>query len=301
MKLKKKIVLTILVIVVLGIIAAIITIRDSYKNSEKGITNKYMDEVADVLTLDEKRKCIVMYKKDITKDGVDDYVGITGIEKFEDENKEQNQASQILKEITKSVELYQELEVVLVDGSTHEIKKYQSEKTFYPEVKLSLQDDEKNSYVFVSDESSGNVLLLIYKDGEFKNIIKDSISSDFNGYTITAKFDEETKNKIKVNLDNYARSYLSEQKDEKDLTFENENITEENYRATYLANKFCSFKLEDIDNDNILDLVGVQNILYLLDDKKESNTLPKMAGVVNTVFKIEDNTVKFNLVEVKEN
>ena len=301
MKLKKKIVLTILVIVVLGIIAAIITIRDSYKNSEKGITNKYMDEVADVLTLDEKRKCIVMYKKDITKDGVDDYVGITGIEKFEDENKEQNQASQILKEITKSVELYQELEVVLVDGSTHEIKKYQSEKTFYPEVKLSLQDDEKNSYVFVSDESSGNVLLLIYKDGEFKNIIKDSISSDFNGYTITAKFDEETKNKIKVNLDNYARSYLSEQKDEKDLTFENENITEENYRATYLANKFCSFKLEDIDNDNILDLVGVQNILYLLDDKKASNTLPKMAGVVNTVFKIEDNTVKFNLVEVKEN
>ncbi len=287
---KKKILLSILVVVILAIIAAVMLIKQHYENSQEGLTKKYYSEVQDVLALDQKRTVICMKKYDFNGDQVEDYIGITGVEKYHSDDKE------ILKEFASTLELYQDVEIVYVDGQSKEIKKYISDMSFYPEVKLELKQDEKNRYIFVSDENSGNVLLVILKDNELQNIVKNSIQSDFNGYTINVEFDSENTSKIKVKLDNYARSYLQAMTEEKLLEFEDKNINKDNYRATYLANKFCSFKLEDVDADNILDLVGVQNILYLNDNNKK---LSKTAGVVETVFKINDNKIEYNKVEVK--
>lgn len=288
--LKKKILLSILVILVLGIIGTIIYFKEVYENSIKGLTKKYYAEIQENLQLDEKRKIIVMKKNDFNLDSVEDYIGITGIENYQDNTKD------ILKDLKSSLELYKDVEVVYVDGKTKEVKTYASEMSFYPEVELDIKQDEKGKYIFVSDDNSGNLLLLTLKDNEIKNIVKNSIQSDFNGYTINVSFDKENTSKITVKLDNYARSYLTTINEEKVLEFENKEINSENYRPTYLANKFCGFRLEDVDQDNILDLVGVQNILYLNDNKK---SLEKTAGVVETVFKINEEKLAYNKTEVK--
>lgn len=287
---KKKIVLTILVILVLSVISAVICLNENYESSEKGITKKYYKEVEEILNLEEKRKLIVMKKFDLNVDGTEDYIGLTGIEKYHEDVKAP------LKELNSSIELYQDTELIYIDGVSKEVKKYVSEKSFYPEVELEIKGDEINKYIFVSDENSGNVLLIILQDNELVNIIKNSIQADLNGYTISVNFDEENKSKITVKLDNYARSYLQEISDEKVLEFEDKNINNENYRPTYLANKFCGFKLEDADGDNILELIGLQNILYLNDNEKKLN---KTAGIVETIFKINNNKIEYNKTDVK--
>ncbi len=290
--LKKKILLTILVVVILGIIATVMYFKELYETSEKGKTNKFYEEIKDKLPLDEKRVVISMKKYDLNADGAEDYVGITGIKKYHDEEKN------LFKDSDSNIELYKDVEVVYIDGNTKEPKKYATEMSFYKEVKFEIKEDEKNKYIFASDENSGNVILLVLKDNELKNIVKDSIQADFNGYTINVTFDEENTSKIKVKLDNYARSYLNEVADVTELEFEDKAINKDNYRATYLANKFCSFKLEDIDGDNRLELVGVQNILYLNDNKKQMN---KNEGTVETIFKINDEQkLEYNKVEIKK-
>ena len=291
MKMKKKILLSILVVVILGIIGSIVYFIQSYNNSQEGLTKKYYAQVQDVLPLDEKRTVIVMLKSDFNSDDVEDYIGLTGIKKMDEEK------SKSAFNLNSSLELYQDVEVVYIDGKSKELKTYTSEMSFYPEVQLEIKKDDKNKYIFVSDKSSGNVVVLILKDNNLFNIVKDSIQSDFNGYTINVTFDGENSSKIKVKLDNFARSYIATINDETTLEFEDKNINKENYRATYIANKFCSFKMEDIDNDNKLDLVGIQNILYLIDNKKK---LQDTAGVVETTFKIDDNNkLVYNKTEVK--
>ncbi len=294
MKMKKKIWLTILVVVVLGAVGAGVYFVKSYNNSEKGLTKKYYAEIKESLPLDEKRTLIKLIKSDFNLDNVEDYIGITGIEKHSDES------NSINSKINSTLELYQNVEIVYIDGKSKELKNYASEMSFYPEVKLETKNDDKNRYIFVSDESSGNVVLLILRENNLVNIVKDSIQSDFNGYTINVTFDAENSSKIKIKLDNYARSYLTAVNDEMPLEFEDKNINKDNYRATYLANKFCKYKLEDIDNDNRLELIGIQNVLYLID--ADSNTdMEKTAGVLETTFKIDDNNkLVYNKVEVKQ-
>ena len=287
---KNKILLTILVVVVLGGIGTAIYLQESYKSSEKGLTKKYFSQIQETLGLDEKRVPIIIHKTDFNSDGAEDYIGITGIEKH-DEEKNKNTFND------STLELYQDVEVIYIDGNSNEVKKYACEMSFYPEVKLEIKEDEKNKYIFISDQSSGNVVLLILKDNEFHNVIKDSIKSDLNGYTINVTFDKDNTSKIKIKLDNYARSYLNEINDEKELVFEDTSINSDNYRPTYLANKFCRFRLEDEDQDNILDLVGVQNILYLID--QNSKELTKTAGVVETLFKINDGKISYNKTDIK--
>ena len=68
-----------------------------------------------------------------------------------------------------------------------------------------------------------------------------------------------------------------------------------NFRETYLRDKFSNFILKDINNDGILEFIGYQYILYSLD---ETVTVNKTAGVVETVFNIEDNKLKFNSVNI---
>lgn len=292
LSLKKKILLTILVVAILGIIGTVMFFKESYETSEKGKTDKYYSEIKDKLPLDEKRVVIQMQKYDFNKDSQEDYIGITGVKKYRNEEKE------LFKESASNIELYKDVEIVYIDGNTKEPVKYATEMFFYPEVKLQIKTDEKNSYIFASDENSGNVVLLVLNEKELKNIVKDSIQADFNGYTINVEFDSENAKKIKVKLDNYARSYLNELTEVKEIEFEDESINKDNYRATYLANKFCSFKLEDIDGDNKLELVGIQNILYLNDNKKK---IEKNQGTVETVFKINnDNKLEYNKVEIKK-
>mgnify|MGYP004623184697 CR=1 FL=1 len=63
--LKKKILLTILVVVILGIIATVMYFKELYETSEKGKTNKFYEEIKDKLPLDEKRVVISMKKYDL--------------------------------------------------------------------------------------------------------------------------------------------------------------------------------------------------------------------------------------------
>ncbi len=291
---KKKIGLTILVVVILVSIGLVMFFVDRYNNSIKGITAKNYKEVADVLTINENQKLIELLKEDLDNDSNLDYIGIIGEPKYKD--KDESASVDELSKLTSPLEMYNNLEVVFINGSTKEIKKYNSEMSFDFNVNFEIKSDNNIKYIFVNDDSSGNVLLLHLQENELKDVIKDSISSDFNGYTITITFDSENTSKIKIKLDNYARSYLNQVNEEYTLEFENKEINKDNYRPTYLANKFCNFKLEDIDNDGILELIGIQNVLYL---NITNDELPQIAGTINTIFKVNEGKITYNNVEVK--
>ncbi len=311
MSIKKKITLSIIVLVVLGAITFVMVLVDKYNASENGITKKNYKEVQDVLAINEGTNLIKLVKDDMNNDNTLDYVGIIGTPKYK-ENKENTEKTEetsadtkkeitdiltAAEDLTKTPETYEKLDVVFIDGNTKELKKYESGLSFANDVKFEIKSDTNAKYIFVNDNLTGNVLLLNIVNNEFKNIIKDSISSDFNGYTISVEFDNQNTSKVSVKLDNYARSYLNAVNEAYTLEFTDTRVNKDSYRPTYLANKFCSFKLEDIDDDGALDFIGIQNLLYLNISTKDN--LPQVAGTVDTYFKIVDGKIQYNKVEVK--
>ena len=105
----------------------------------------------------------------------------------------------------------------------------------------------------------------------------------------------ENKEILNVNIDNYSKDYLNEYTDTVELNLVENNIDISQFRETYLRDKFSNFELKDINNDGILEFIGYQYILYSLD---ETVTVNKTVGVIETIFNIEDNKLKFNSVNI---
>ena len=150
-------------------------------------------------------------------------------------------------------------------------------------------------YFLVSD-LSGNVLLSIMDESSnLIDIVKNTTENEFLGYTIYTSQNNENEGVLNVNIDNFSKNYLNEYTDTVQLNLMENEIDISNFRETYLRDKFSNFILKDINNDGILEFIGYQYILYSLD---ETVTVNKTAGVVETVFNIEDNKLKFNSVNI---
>ena len=80
-----------------------------------------------------------------------------------------------------------------------------------------------------------------------------------------------------------------------ELNLAENNIDISQFRETYLRDKFSNFELKDINNDGILEFIGYQYILYSLDETVTAN---KTVGVIETIFNIEENKLKFNSVNI---
>ena len=263
-----------------------------FENSESGLKMIYAKEVAQKMDLQGK-KIIKIQKNDVNEDKKLDYVFIVGEELRSGEN-----------ELNSVVEMYNNVDFVIIDGQTELVTTYETGKNFNSNVTLQVCEDEQDRYFIISD-LSGNISLCKLSETEMQDvessnnivdIVKNTTSNEFLGYTIYTEKNAENSNIVNVTIDNFSKDYISESKDVKTLDFSEMGIDISKYRETYLRDKFSEFELKDTNNDGILELVAYQHILYSLDDEVNEN---KTLGVVETIFNIEEDKLKFNKVEVK--
>ncbi len=273
----------ILLIVLFSFIGCGVYLFFEYEASESGLKRMYSNEVSKIYDLKDN-KIIDIEKLDINDDRIQDYIFIIGKEMRSDENS-----------LNSIVELYRNVSLVIMDGTTNEVKQYDTNKDFKSDVDLNVCEDEKERYFLVSD-LSGNVSLNVLDDSNnFVDIIKNTTDKEFLGYTIYTNQNSDSNDILSVNIDNFSKDYLGEYSESVELNLAENGIDISNYRETYLRDKFSKFILKDINNDGVLEFVGYQYILYSLDESITSN---KTVGVIETVFDIEDNKLKFNSVDI---
>ena len=271
----------ILLVILFSLIGFGVNLVYKFNSSESGLKLIYEKEVASKYDLGEN-SVIRIYKRDLDNDKVLDYVFIMGKEKRTSENI-----------LNSTVELYQDVSFVIVNGSTNEVTKYDTEKEYKADVNLKIVEDEQNRYYLILDYN-GDVDLLETKDGSVVNITKNTTDQELLGYTIYTSKDEENS-KIKISLDNYNKNYLNEDKNEKQLDLSELSLDLSKYRETYLRDRISKFDFRDTNNDGILEFVTTQYVLYSLD---ESLTENKTVGKVEIFYDIKEDKLVFNRVEI---
>lgn len=272
----------ILLVILFSIIGIGVYALYEFKASETGLKMIYEKEVSSKIEIGENT-IIRIYKKDINDDKALDFVFIMGKEKRSSDDA-----------LNSTIERYDNVSLVIIDGKTDDVKKYNTEKSFEPEVTLKIIEDEKNRYFLISDYN-GNINLFRLNKENLVEIIKNTTKQDFLGYTIYTKKDEENKNILEVSLDNYDKNYLKEYKDIKRLDFTQASVDLSKYRETYLRDKISKFEFKDTNNDGILEFVTTQYILYSLDENATTN---KTIGKIEVYFNIKDNKLNFDRVEI---
>ena len=269
-----------LLVILFSLIGFGVNLVYKFNSSESGLKLIYEKEVASKYDLGEN-SVIRIYKKDLDNDEVPDYVFILG--------KEKRTSGNIL---NSTVELYQDVSFVIVNGSTNEVTKYDTEKEYKADVNLKIVEDEQNRYCLISDYN-GDVDLLETKDGNVVNITKNTTEQELLGYTIYTNKDEEITEEVITKQ--YNKNYLNEDKDEKQLDLSELSLDLSKYRETYLRDRISKFDFRDTNNDGILEFVTTQYVLYSLD---ESLTENKTVGKVEIFYDIKEYKLVFNRVEI---
>lgn len=282
---KKRLILAIILVITFCIIGIIVDRVYKYYETPEEKSKKYEKEIEGKIDIGNK-EIIQVQKYDFNRDGIKDYVAIVGIP----------QNGGMNYNINNGIESYSSLDVVFINNKTKEILTYNSNKDFAGNVTFDVYEDKDMEYIFVTDNSSGNILMLMLKENELIDIISESFGDMFNGYTIEMSFDDNDKNKLNLVLDCYGKSYLSDESKMYTLDFTDKNIDLEKYRQTYNLDKFTKFELKDIDNDGRLEILAYQYSMYLF---KEAENMPSNIGKITTIFKYKDGKYVFNKVNVE--
>ena len=288
---KRKIILTILVILILSIIGCVVNFTKVYFNTPDGKTKIYTRELKDVIKLDGNKQVISILKLDINKDELEDYIVLLGEPKYEEVDTTE---VHMFKSLNSNLEMYNNISVEYVNGKDKTTNRYDTKKTFDTQINISAIDTDKKVYVNVCD-GSGNISLLHLKDEILENIVTNTLADkEFVGYTIEGKFKEDENTKLEIKLDNYGKDYLAKKEDTFILDYADTQVNKDNYRLTYMANKFSKFELEQSEDKSKTYLVCTQYILY-----SNNNTLNKNEGFIVSKFEIkDDNKLEFVSVEV---
>lgn len=273
----------IMLVVLFSLIGTGVYLFFKYESSDEGLKRMYISEVSQKYDLKDN-KIIDIEKKDINDDKADDYIFIIGKEERSDNNS-----------LNSIVELYKGVSLVIIDEKNNDVKQYDTQKDFKADVDLKICEDESQRYFLISDLSGNIALNVLNETGSLVDIIKNTTQNEFLGYTIYTSRNDENKDILKINIDNYSKDYLNEYNDTVELNLAENNIDISQFRETYLRDKFSNFELKDINNDGILEFIGYQYILYSLDETVTAN---KTVGVIETIFNIEENKLKFNSVNI---
>ena len=273
----------IMLVVLFSLIGTGVYLFFKYESSDEGLKRMYISEVSQKYDLKDN-KIIDIEKKDINDDKADDYIFIIGKEERSDNNS-----------LNSIVELYKGVSLVIIDEKNNDVKQYDTQKDFKADVDLKICEDESQRYFLISDLSGNIALNVLNETGSLVDIIKNTTQNEFLGYTIYTSRNDENKDILKINIDNYSKDYLNEYNDTVELNLAENNIDISQFRETYLRDKFSNFELKDINNDGILEFNGNQYILYSLDETLTAN---KTVGVIETIFNIEENKLKFNSVNI---
>ncbi len=324
---KRKIVMAVSLILILSIIGLSVYFLNNFFNSPEMLTKKYSEELGDIIKLSEGQKIIRVIKEDINNDETQDYVVLYGVEQYSDVSSVEGAAP--------NLEMYKNVGIQYINGENSQVIFYDTGKDFDVNVDMSIETDmnTNNSYIFIHDSNTGNICLLYLKDGSIVDMVKESFGDNFVGYMISTIWDNENTSKLKVTLSNEGVAYLPEKTQEFIIDFSNTKINQSSYRQKYIINKFNYFisdtskndkkaknsnvqeteensantELESdkgndqtVDDTERLQIIGVQNILYINSTTSDvKNEYKKAQGKVKTIFEIVDNklVVKDVIVE----
>lgn len=253
-----------------------------FESSESGLKIAYEKEISSIVDLADNT-IIKIYKQDLNDDQVLDYVFIMGKEKRSSENA-----------LNSTLEVYNDVSLVVIDGASSEEKIYETKKDYKPATNLEIIDSKNEKYFLIYDET-GSVDLLKLEGNSLVNIIKNTTSDNLLGYTIYTSKNEENESILEVTLDNYGKDYLKKYEETKILDFSDLSVDLSKYRETYLRDKISKFEFKNIDEDEELEFVTTQYILYSLDDSVTEN---KTIGKIEIYFNINDDKLVFDKVEI---
>lgn len=253
-----------------------------FESSESGLKIAYEKEISSIVDLADNT-IIKIYKQDLNDDQVLDYVFIMGKEKRSSENA-----------LNSTLEVYNDVSLVVIDGASSEEKIYETKKDYKPATNLEIIDSKNEKYFLIYDET-GSVDLLKLEGNSLVNIIKNTTSDNLLGYTIYTSKNEENESVLEVTLDNYGKDYLKKYEETKILDFSDLSVDLSKYRETYLRDKISKFEFKNIDEDEELEFVTTQYILYGLDDSVTEN---KTIGKIETYFNIKNDKLVFDKVEI---
>ena len=253
-----------------------------FESSESGLKIAYEKEISSIVDLADNT-IIKIYKQDLNDDQVLDYVFIIGKEKRSSENA-----------LNSTLEVYNDVSLVVIDGASSEEKIYETKKDYKPATNLEIIDSKNEKYFLIYDET-GSVVLLKLEGNSLVNIIKNTTSDNLLGYTIYTSKNEENESILEVTLDNYGKDYLKKYEETKILDFSDLSVDLSKYRETYLRDKISKFEFKNIDEDEELEFVTTQYILYSLDDSVTEN---KTIGKIETYFNIKNDKLVFDKVEI---
>lgn len=280
-KLKQKLTLSFGVIIILALIGLCVFSVKRYFTTEQGLTRKYESELKDTINISEAKKIIKIIKFDADNDDVEDYFVLIGEPKYEESD---TSKVKIFKSINSNLEMYNNISIEYVNGSTKKENTYDTKKTYSPDVDITYAIHNDKAYIQVSD-STGNIALLYLDNESLNNIITNSVGdSDFVGYTIEGSFNEEDGNKLEISLDSYGKDYIEQQKEKYTLDYTDTDVNSTNYRLTYMANKFSNFELVESEDKAKLYLLCTQYILY-----SNQEDMTKNEGFVIVKFRIRSN------------
>ena len=253
-----------------------------FESSESGLKIAYEKEISSIVDLADNT-IIKIYKQDLNDDQVLDYAFIMGKEKRSSENA-----------LNSTLEVYNDVSLVVIDGASSEEIIYESKKDYKPATNLEIIDSKNGKYFLIYDET-GSVDLLKLEENSLVNIIKNTTSDNLLGYTIYTSKNEENESVLEVTLDNYGKDYLKKYEETKILDFSDLSVDLSKYRETYLRDKISKFEFKNIDEDEELEFVTTQYILYSLDDSVTEN---KTIGKIETYFNIKNDKLVFDKVEI---
>ena len=272
----------ILLVVLFTLIGVGVYLLYKFESSESGLKIAYEKEVSSIVDLADNT-IINIYKQDLNDDQMLDYVFIMGKEKRSNDNA-----------LNSTLEVYNDVSLVVIDGGTNEELVYETKKDYKPETTLNVVTDQNDRYFLISDET-GSVDLLKLEEDSLENKKKNTTSDNLLGYTIYTSRSEENESVLEVTLDNYGKDYLENYKETKSLDFTELSIDLSKYRETYLRDKISKFEFKDVNEDGNLEFVTTQYILYSLDDSVTEN---KTIGKIETYYNIKDDKLVFDKVEI---
>lgn len=289
--LKSKILKTMILLVIFAVIGVCVYLYKKNENTAEYATKRYQNEISDLIDIGKENSIIKIVKEDLNDDGVDEYICLYG--------KVIYSSSTSSVDISKNIVMYQNVSLIFVDGATKEVVKYESTKSFYNNINLSIKESDGKKYIFVNSMDCDSVVLIRKQDNTIIDVIKDSFGDSLTGYTISYKnMGEDEKQKVTMKLDNNATSYLGLKVDDYTLDFTDKNVDLNNYRHSYLKNKYSNFSLGNLDEDSSLEFVGIQNVLYLNNGNKDE-TLAKTLGKIKVIFDLQDDKLTFKDVNVE--
>ncbi len=277
--LKSKLKYTLITLFILVIIGFGTFFIQAYFNTPERLTKKYLEEL-NAINID-KNIVISIIKEDVNSDNIPDYICLTGSHNgvYNNENSK----------------VYDKFGVSIINGNTKEIKEYLTDKSIGSDYKFYIKANNNKKYIFVSSDNTCNVSLLTMVDNNIEDVLKNSFNGMPSGYSISYTKNDEAKS-LDVNINNNGLQYLASKGDAFKIDLSNTNFDLNNYRKTYLKEKFSTFDLVDIDNDGNIEFVAIQNILYL---NVTSEELPKTYGKIKVIFAIDNNKMTFKDVKVE--